>query len=100
MADAYVRIEFFEHQSGGNLGRALAEIKEYDPDFMWPERPWWHKPRPDARAWISRVLSRHRLTGRLSIVEYAGGAFGEEPPVRWTGFTARRKATSRARVAD
>ena len=91
MADVYVRIELAEHPNNGNLGRALKEIKEYDPAFMWPERPWWHKARPDARAWVSRVLSRHGLTGKLSIVEYAGGAFDEEPPACWSGFTAQSK---------
>ena len=91
--DLHVRIEVFD-DSVGNLGKALRAIQEADPDFLWPDRPWWHKPGPNnPRGWLAGKLSTHGLRGRLSVEPHrAGDAWNAAPPPRWTGFSPRRRS--------
>jgi hypothetical protein len=90
MADVHVQIEV---TSGENrLPKAIAAMREFDPDFpSWSagER-WWHKPPTNARAILARCLSRHGMSGRLSVVEHQDGtAWDAIPNPVWTGFSAR-----------
>jgi len=96
VADLYVKIEISStsSQTQACLAKALRALRELDSDFGWPERPWWHKPPDRARALVARTLSRHGLTGRLSLEPHLEGtAFDAEPPARWTGFTAKKDET-------
>lgn len=90
MPDLHVRIEF-DPDSSGNQGKALAEIKQRDPDFLWPEKPWWHKPLwANPRSAVSRILSKHGCKGRISLEPHTGdGPYDQPPPPRWTGFTPK-----------
>lgn len=93
MADLHVRIEVSAgHPSG--LAKAIKKMQEVDPDFppLTDRRTWWHKPPDNARAILARCLSRHGLTGRLSVVEHDGvSAWDASPEPIWTGFTAVQK---------
>ena len=95
MADVHVQI-VIDPTSTGNLGKAVANLKETDPDFLWPEKPWWHKPPDNARVLIARVLSRHGLSGKLSVEEHAGEGhpWDGPPPPRWTGFSPSKRHKS------
>ena len=93
MADVFVKIEVAPgERTEARLAKALRALRALDGDFLWPEKPWWHKPPDRARALVARVLSRHGLTGRLSLTRHVEGtAFDAEPPAHWTGFTAREE---------
>lgn len=86
MPDVHIRIEV-DADSEGNLGKAIACLQKSDPDFLWPIRPWWHKPPNNPRGFIARRLSWYGLRGRLSVEEHDGvSAWDAEPRPRWTGF--------------
>lgn len=94
MADAHVQIEC---TSGATwrLAHAIAEMHERDGDFpdWYAGHRWWHKPPDTARQMLARCLSRHGLSGRLSVVVYDHrlheGLPDNVPPPLWSGFTAR-----------
>jgi hypothetical protein len=88
LADVHVQI-VVDPDSTGNLGKALAELKEHDPDFLWPSAPWWHKPPDNARGVVARALSKHGCKGKLSVEPHAGEGhpWDAAPEPRWTGFS-------------
>ncbi len=93
MGDAYVQIEITDG-SQSRLSKALREMSANEPDFPSARNSinhgWWHKPPDNARAILARCLSRHELSGRLSVELHDGiAAWDVPPPPRWTGFTAR-----------
>lgn len=92
MPDVHVQI-LVDPDSGGNLGKAIAELREIDPDFLWPSASWWHKPPDNARGLVAKTLSKHGCKGKLSVEPHAGGdhPWDEAPPPRWTGFSPRSK---------
>lgn len=92
MADVYVQIEVTEGDN--RLAKALNELREIDPDFPpLGGRNWWHKPPDNARGVLARCLSRHGMSGRLSVEPHDGVSASDcPPPPRWTGFTAKRRA--------
>lgn len=93
MADLHIRIEVSGGQSS-SLSKALRQMREFDPDFpsFADGQSWWHKPPDNARALLARCLSRHGLTGRLTVVEHDGESAWDTPPDPvWTGFTAVQK---------
>lgn len=55
---------------------------------------WWVKPARPPRAWLSRLLSAHGCSGRISVAD--GVDYPAVPPPRWTAFTARTPTRGRA----
>lgn len=91
MADVHVRIEI---TSGGQaaLSKAVREMQERDRDFpsLTDGQTWWRKPPNNPRGALARCLSKHGLTGKLSVVEHVEGTEWDAiPPPQWTGFTAK-----------
>ena len=93
MADVFVVIEVSQGPAWA-LTKAIKCLQEQDADFPGHTvGGWWHKPPDNARGMIARCLSRHGLTGRLSVEPHQGdgAAWNEPPQLRWTGFTAAKR---------
>lgn len=92
MSDAYTLIDL-RYGSQSAYRRALDEAREtiggdfpFDALLSTPMMGiWWHRGDPSGRSYLARLLSRHGLTGRLSVESDAFGV----ARIRWTGFTAR-----------
>lgn len=94
MSDVHVRIDVTAGTTA-DLAKALREMRERDRDFPGddPSAQWWHKPPDNARAVLARCLSRHGLSGRLSVVEHPDDGttpWDAIPEPVWSGFTARK----------
>lgn len=95
MPDVHVRIEI-DPDNTGNQGKAIRELTDAYSDFYWPSLPWWHKPPPNARGRVARVLSKHGCKGRLSVEPHTEGtAWDAEPTPVWTSFTPRTRKRKR-----
>lgn len=109
MGDAYVMVDFDDNADGTGAKAFAAAVRcirsnDYDPDFpdLKPTRRtpthknrwafhaegWWHKP-GDLKH-VARFLSRHGLSGRLSIEGWKNGdeAWMKQPKPVYKGFTA------------
>jgi hypothetical protein len=106
MGDAYVVVDLDDLPDGSAAKAFVAAVRcirsnAFDPDFpdLRPIRcqglrwalhaeGWWHKP-GDLKH-VARFLSRHGLTGRLSIEGWKNGeeAWGTRPKPVYKGFSA------------
>lgn len=93
MPDVHIQIEL--DPAFGNPAKATRWLQERDRDFLWPERPWWHKPPNNPRGVIARAFSRYGCKGRLSVMPAEEGAKWNDVPIpHWTGITPRMKKSS------
>ena len=86
----YVEVEVQTSRRPSGMSKALKELQELDRDFPSTLPGWWRNPPDNPRGFVARCLSRHGLTGRLSVAPWAEWSAWDEPPKpRWTGFNAR-----------
>lgn len=92
MADAYVEVDVRSSRRPSGMSKAIKALRAFDSDFPSILPGWWHKPPDNMRSVVARFLSRHGLSGRLSVELHDGVSAWDMPPKsRWTGFTTRRE---------